>query len=169
MPNIALIPSQSVSIGMLSGVVDGYPETQFELKTLTGKAPLESGALITDHASPQPDILELRGWVSDLTAGGATRAADAFKVLKRFNRNSEVLTVITPWWVYPEMLAVEVKPRQTGKGMQFSMKLEEVQRVGITDLSIVGRVSGPAAERLAEIVRGTVLAPGFDSARILGF
>ena len=168
MPNVALIPSQNVSIPALHALVDGFPETQIELKTLTGKAPLESGALITDHASPQPDVLELSGSVSDLLVGGASRGAAAFEALKRLNVESEIVQVITPWWTYAEMLLVEVKPRQSGLGMRFSMKLEEVQRVGVTRLTI-GRVSGPALERQAETVRGTVLAPGFDRTRPQGF
>ena len=162
MPNVVLVPNLSVQIPVLSGVVDGFPEVKHELTTATGNAPLESGAIITDHANPKPDILELEGFVSDLTAAGTGHVTDAFQVLRSMNKESTLLTVVTPWHTYTEMLAVEIKPWQTGKGMRFSMKLEEIQRVSVAGALGFRRQGGPARERTATVHRGTVIPLSFD-------
>ena len=166
MPNVALIPSQSVRIPMLVGVVDGFPDVQHELTISTGNAPLESGAVITDHANPNPARLELTGWVSNLnTARGSGHVLDAFEALLKINEQAELLTVVTPWHTYFEMLALEIKPTQTGKGMRFSMKLEQVQRVTFAGALGFLRSSGPARERTPVVTRGTVIPINLSDVR----
>ncbi len=157
MPNIAIIPHETVRIGALSAVIDGFPSVTHKLSTGLGDAPLEDGAVLTDHAVALPERLELTGFVSDLTIR-ASAASNAWDELRRLHRETEPLEVITPWGVYPEMLIHEVVANQAGRGMRFSMKLEAVLRVGAAVGAIGSSASGAAANRGTEVVRGRVYA-----------
>ena len=167
MPNAALIPDRNVSVPILADVVHGYPEASFRLSTSASKSPLEDGVSATDHAVALPDEIELEGWVSDLARSGSGPARDdaakAWETLQRIQKESEPIEVITPWGTYDEALIVRCKARQTGGGMQFTLKLQEIIRVGVSDSAISDSATGPARFRPSRTVRGNVPSPSIPS------
>ena len=153
MPNMALIPHAATRIAPLVGLVDGYPTATHKLETTTGGAPIEDGRQVTDHAVARQAKLELTGWVSDFNGGN--RPHDAWEEIRRLHKASKAVTVITEWGVYPEMLIVSAEAPQTARGLRFTLVLEEVIRVGVTDADLsAGAISGPASGRSAEVARG---------------
>lgn len=138
----------------LTHVIHGYPSTEHKLGAQTGTAPLEDGARVTDHATPNTKELTLTGWVSDLVVGPSA-AGDAWTEIERLNDASEPVRVITALGTYPEMIIKECTAQQVGRGMRFQMKLEQIIRVGVQRANIVA-ASGPAAQRTSEVNRGFI-------------
>lgn len=159
MPNGIMLSVRDVNlrtrIPALINVVHGFPDTEHKIGTTTGTAPLEDSATITDHAQSNPDQLNLVGWVSDLESTGPGAAQDAWEAIRRINRLAMPTIVRTGIGVYQEMLITEAVARQRGRGLQFTMKLQEIQRVGVQRENIVAS-SGPAMERTEEVNRGYV-------------
>lgn len=159
MPNAALIPRRATKIEPLVAVVDGYPETRHTLRVETGEAPLEDGTVVQDHAVARSERLTLTGWVSDLSsADGTRRARDAWTAIRRLHREVETLEVITAFGSYPEMLITEASSEEVGGGMQFTLKLSEVIRVGRERHAVSGDATGPAVGRQSTSERGLVSA-----------
>ena len=155
MPNVALIPGAGTQIAALAAVVDGYPEASHKLATTTGGEPLEDGRAVTDHVVARQEELELTGWVSDFNGGD--RPHDAWEALRRLHRDAEPVAVLTEWGSYPEMIIREAQARQVGRGMRFTLKLEQIIRVGVTDADLPsGQLSGPASGRSGQVNRGRV-------------
>ena len=159
MPNALLLPVRDenlrTSIPALINVVHGYPRTGHKIGTDTGTAPLEDGATITDHAQARPDELNLIGWVSDLESTGPGAALDAWEAIRTLKRLANPVQVITGLGEYREMIVKEAEAEQRGRGMEFTMKLEEIQRVGVQGTGIQA-TSGPAASRTEEVNRGYI-------------
>ncbi len=155
MPNIALIPGAGTVISVFADVVDGWPELTHKLETTTGGEPVEDGRKVTDHAVARQAKLVLTGWVSDFNGGD--RPAQAWEAIRRRHKGVKPVAVVTEWGFYPEMLIVRAEAPQTGRGMRFTLELEEVIRVGVIDTDLPGQNgSGPAQGRSAEVERGRV-------------
>ena len=155
MPMVALIPGAATTIPMLTAFVDGFPEGTHKLETTTGGAPVEDGRKITDHAVALAAKLTLTGYVSGFTGGN--RPADAWGEIRRLHKAGKTLAVITEWGVYPEMLIVSAEAPQTGRGMRFTLQLEEVLRVEVEETTLPQHtVDGPATGRSGEVHRGRV-------------
>ena len=162
MPNYALIPGAETRIEPLSLYIDGYPEGVHKLETTTGGEPVEredegrrSRRRATDHAVARAERLVLTGWVSDFNGGD--RPARAWAEIRRLHKKAEPLVVLTEWGVYPEMLIRRAEAPQTARGMRFTLELEQVIRVGVTDNSLSpANLSGPAAGRSGNVDRGRV-------------
>ena len=160
MPNIALIPGSETRIDPLTAFVDGWPEGSHRLETAIGGEPLEDGREVTDHAVARQAQLTLTGWVSDFNGGDRPMAA--WDMIRRLHKDETPFAVITEWGVYPEMLILRAEAPQTTRGMRFTIELEEVIRVGLTDTNLPSTsLSGPATGRSGEVDRGRVpLRPG---------
>ncbi len=159
MPNVALIPGAGTVISVFADLVDGYPDGAHKLETTTGGEPLEDGREVTDHAVARQARLSLTGWVSDFNGGD--RPLMAWEEIRRRHKAVKPVAVLTEWGAYPEMLIRRAEAPQTARGMRFTLELEEVIRVGVTDTDLPpGNVSGPAQGRSGEVYRGRVaLAP----------
>ncbi|MCY4394979.1 MAG: hypothetical protein OXC10_07590 [Rhodospirillaceae bacterium] len=155
MPNFALIPGAETVISALAEVVDGYPTATHKLETTTGGEPLEDGRRVTDHVVARQERLTLQGWVSDFNGG--ERPREAWETIRRLHKAEVTLTVMTEWGVYDEMIIRRAEAPQETRGMQFTLELEEVLRVGVTDNDLpASRLSGPAQGRSGEVNRGRV-------------
>ena len=158
MPNRALIVSAATTISVLARFVDGYPEATHKLETTTGGEPLEDGRRVTDHAVARQDRLTLTGWVSDFNGGDRPRAA--WEEIRRLHKSVQTVRVVTEWGTYREMLIRRAEAPQNTRGMQFTLELEELIRVGVVDSELpASQVSGPASGRSGEINRGRVPLP----------
>ena len=162
MPNAIILPYKDyvlrTRIPQLINVVHGFPGTEHKLGTNTGTAPLEQGATVTDHAEAKPEQLNLVGWVSDLEAAGPAAAITAWDAIRKLNQDSEPVKVITGAGTYDEMLITEAVAPQRGRGLRFTMRLEQIIRVGVMRETIVAG-SGPAQHRLERVSRGFVISP----------
>ena len=162
MPNFALIPGAETVISVFADVVDGYPEAVHKLETTTGGEPVErkrqgrrERITATDHAVARQARLTLTGWVSDFNGGD--RPLEAWEAIRRRHKEVKPFAVLTEWGVYPEMLIRRAEAPQNSRGMRFTLELEEVIRVGVTDTDLPpGNVSGPAQGRSGEVDRGRV-------------
>ena len=157
MPNVALVPGAETTIPLLTAFVDGFPEGTHKLETLTGGggAPVEDGRKVTDHAVALASKLTLTGYVSGFTGGN--RPADAWGEIRRLHKAGKTVTVITEWGVYPEMIIRTAEAPQTGRGMRFTLELEEVLRVEVEETTLPPHaVDGPATGRSGEVHRGRV-------------
>ena len=143
---------------MLTAVVDGYPEGTHKLETVTGGEPLEDGRSVTDHAVARQDRLVLTGWVSDFNGG--ERPREAWETIRRLHRAVTPLNVVTEWGRYSEMIIRRAEAPQTTRGMRFTLELEQIIRVGVTDQELPEEeVEGPADGRSGEQERGRVALP----------
>ena len=165
MPNIAIFPERTVNIPALSLWVDGYPDYLHKLKGQLSSSPLETGAVVNDHATALPAEMELIGWVADdyHRGEGWSPARAAWRGLRRLNRESIAVSVVTPWDTFDEMIITELNAEQRGQGMRFDLRLSEVQRVG-TALSALTNdtVTGPGTGRTSVVERGYVRPISLD-------
>lgn len=154
MVNVALIPNSATEIAVLDAFVDGYPEATHRLEIVTGGEPLEDGRNVTDHAVARQEKLVLLGWVSDINFG-ADRPAAAWARLRELHNAETIFAVVTEWGEYPEMIITRAEAAQRTRGMQFTLELEQIIRVGITDNDLPAeQLSGPAEGRSGEVTRG---------------
>ena len=100
----------------------------------------------------------LTGWVSDFNGGA--RPGEALAVLRRLHKAEIPFAVITEDGVYPEMLIRRYEFPRFARGVRFTLELEEVQRVGVTDSELpAASLAGPAVGRSGEVDRGRVALP----------
>ena len=155
MPNMALIDGAGTVVSGLAEFVDGYPDATHKLETTTGGAPLEDGRRATDHAVARQERLVLTGWVSDFNGGNRPR--EAWDEIRRLHKKKKIMTVITEWGVYRNMLIRRAEAPQTARGMRCTLELEELIIVGVTDNELPASIlGGPAVGRSGEIDRGRV-------------
>ena len=159
MPNAALIAGKQTVIEGLESAYDAFSDTSHRLKTRTGTAPLESGSVITDHAVAAPIEVTLTGVVSDLHLNGDARPQEAWSALLKAWKEVNTFRVITPWIVYPEMLVMDVNARESGFGIDFEIKLQEIQLVGREEAVPSFEALAPAADRQPEETLGTIAEP----------
>ena len=163
MPNIALIPNSQAIISVFGSVVDGWPEVTHKIETTIGGEPLEDGREVTDHAVAKQDKIVMTGWVSDINGGN--RPKQAWERIRQIQRLVQPIKVITEWGVYDEMLIDRAEAPQTNRGMNFTLELREIRRVGLTQSTISNLVSsGPARGRSSNVQRGRVGFTGGSSA-----
>ena len=138
-------------------IVDGFiddPGTHI-LETSTGGEPLEDGAQVTDHAISLQEKVTLTGFISDFD--GAERPGEGWERLRSLHKAVTPITVTTAWGTYPEMLIRRAEGRPIGRGIEFTLELEQVIRVGVTDNELPSEnLDGPAEERSGEVERGRV-------------
>ncbi len=155
MPNFAIIPNSGTMISALASVVDGYPEETHKLESTTGGEPLEDGRAVVDHVIARQDRLVLQGWVSNFNGGERPRSA--WETIRRLHKAVETVTVMTEWGVYDEMIIRRAEAPKRHRGLQFTLELEEIIRVGLTDNELpASQTSGPAQGRSGEVQRGRV-------------
>lgn len=154
MPNeIAIVPRLQSEIPSLLAYVDGFTSERYTERVELSENPIETGAVVSDHAVVMPPSFELRGKVSDLTLNGSRRAGDAWGALRRLANETEPVLLATPFYTYDEVLIKEVDAEVSGLSFDFTMKMQVVLRVGAEVLR-----SGEVVDRQPTLNRGTVLA-----------
>ena len=155
-------------IGVLTAVVDGFPERSHKLANSTSTSPIEIGARLSDHSVSIPEEVILTGLVSDLNVDGVNRAANAWERIREISRENEPIELTTSWGFYSEMLITEVTADERGAGMRFIMKVKEILRVGVSENTLESNfTSGPAEERSSNVERGLVASRQMDESQLL--
>ena len=130
----------------LVAVTTGFPEESHKLKTSVTKIPVETGFNVSDHAFSEPVQLELEGWVSDVDGGA--NAQLAWQILQTLNVESNLLTVVTDWSAYDNMIITEVDAQRQSNGMTYTVKLQQVIVVGVSISQVFEpEPRGPAVAR----------------------
>ncbi len=161
MPNVAILPLLNPIIPPLVGIVDGYPTFSHKIKTTAGGAPLENGAHVTDHKVADEREINLEGWVSSFTTFRGASASIAWQQILRLWKGEDPVMYISPFDVIDECLIMDATATPNGLGMRFTMKLQEVLRVGIEESAITEPqvAGGPAEGRTSQVERGRVTPP----------
>ena len=107
-------------------LVDGFPNRRHNRTVNTSTVRVETGAVITDHAVALPEMLNLTGIVSDFD--GAQRVADAYQAIRGLVDPPTLVRVVTEWHIYVEALITSFNATTAGRGMEFQMSLQEIQR-----------------------------------------
>ena len=159
MPNVALIPHRSPRVEALSAVVDGYPDESHKVNLFMGEEPIEDGSPVTDHAVALREEVTLTGWVSNISmAGDQYRPHDAWTRIRELAHDLKVVSLVTAFGMYPEMIIIQAEADAVGGGMRFTLKLAQVIRVGVLPGEIGEGAIGPAEDRTSEVLRGKVLS-----------
>jgi len=102
---------------------DGFVKVNQTHSLAVTSHPVQSGAAITDHAYKEPVSIRATIIVSDafvtddkdrereanyFRANGATKSMGAFNVLKQLQAQRKLLTVVTPYGSYSNMLLTEI-------------------------------------------------------------
>lgn len=135
-------------------------------KTITS-LPLESGRPINDNAVDDPLRIRLSGSVTDLIVQEG-RSPDQPKqswiLLQDLKARNVLLTLVTELGVYENLLIQSignVENVRTGKSLQFSMSLQQVNFIDaeFTEISTDTVVNdGPAANRTEQVNKGVLNA-----------
>ena len=156
MPNTPLLFNSVKTDPVL--IVDGFLNDpgKHRLSINTGGEPLEDGRDVTDHAVARQEEIFLTGFVSDYE--GEDRPGEAWETLRRLHKELEPVDVQTAWGHYPEMLIRRAEGIPVGRGLEFTLELEQVIRVGIVASALPPEnVEGGAADgRSGEVQRGRV-------------
>ena len=160
MPNIALFPARAANIPVLTAFVDGYPSETHRVGIRAGDEPLEDGTPVTDHAVGKQEEVELVGSVAKLSSSDASRPALAWAQIRKLAKEAIPVRVVTPWGNYPEMVIHDATANSIGGGMEFTIRLREIIRVGLTAAAVSpDTAGGPATDRTSEVPRGRVPSP----------
>ena len=116
MPNAAFFPERSPRIAELEDYIDNWNEESHHFGTETGAEPREDGSPITDHVRERNPNVTLIGTTSSFGPNGIQKAANLVQALRRLERMSELVTVVTEWGVYEEILVVSARARRWGRG-----------------------------------------------------
>jgi len=102
---------------------DGFINIKQNHSLTVTSHPVQSGAEITDHAYKDPVVINAKIIISDafvtddkdrereanyFKANGATKSMGAFNVLKQLQAQRKLLTVVTPYGSYSNMLLTEL-------------------------------------------------------------
>ena len=156
MPNVALIPRAATRIAPLVGLVHGFPTGTHRLETTVGGEALEDGREVTDHVVARQARLTLQFVVSDFD--GDSKPRDAWAEIRRLQKESEVLEVVTELGTYREMVIHRAEAPQRTRGIAGTIELREIERIGIVDNDLPPEnvEAGPAEGRSGEVQRGRV-------------
>ena len=173
MPNVAFRP-YGARVEELSAVVDGYPGLVHNLRGSVSSVPLERGARISDHYSPDPPRLTFTGWVSDLHISGdefgddpvfatsrvrapqGMRARRAWNAFRRVNREGVLLRVVSEWGIYSDMVMTKMEAPHDGEGIRFTMELRQAMIASPTRTTPIENLGPDALARLPLITRGYI-------------
>lgn len=137
-----------MSIGGL--VFDAVLKTDHTSKVTATSHPIESGANISDHVFAEPAEISIEVGVSDCetgkgTFGSGNRSRNAFNALLRLQTSRQLITVVTRFKTYRNMLITSVSVPDDYTTM-FSFKsnlmLREIPTVSTGRVRVTARASG---------------------------
>lgn len=133
------------SIGGL--VFDAVIKTDHTSKVTATSHPVESGASISDHAFVEPAEISIEVAVSDSeinkgTFGSGNRSLKAFSELMKLQKSRQLLTVVTRFRTYRNMLILSVSVPDDYTVMnafKASLMLREIPIVSTSRVSVTAR------------------------------
>lgn len=152
-----------MSIGGL--VFDAVLKTDHTSKVTATSHPVESGASISDHAFVEPKEISIEVGVSDCetkngTFGSGSRSLNAFNALMKLQASRRLITVVTRFKTYRNMLITSVSVPDdytTMNSFRASLMLKEIPIVYTSTVTVSERGSGQA-QKTGSTNSGTVQA-----------
>lgn len=129
--------------------------------------PLETGRPVIDNVMDRPLILRVQAMVSDLmtsTDKASSKPRQAWTQLQAMKSRRQLLTLLTELDRYDNLLIQSLAPVEnvkTGKSLQFSMMLKQVNFADVLFTDIVQeqvKAEGPAANRTTQVNKGVLNA-----------
>lgn len=139
-----------LSIGGL--VFDAILKTDHTSKITATSHPVESGANISDHAYVEPAEISIEVGVSDCETGNGTfgsgsRSLNAFKALLKLQTSRQLITVVTRFKTYTNMLITSVSVPDdytTMNSFKANLMLREIRIVSTSRVTVSARESEQA-------------------------
>lgn len=139
-----------LSIGGL--VFDAILKTDHTSKITATSHPVESGANISDHAYTEPAEISIEVGVSDCETGSGTfgsgsRSLNAFKALLKLQTSRQLITVVTRFKTYTNMLITSVSVPDdytTMSTFRANIMLREIRIVSTSRVTVSARESEQA-------------------------
>lgn len=152
-----------MSIGGL--VFDAVLKTDHTSKVTATSHPVESGANISDHAFVEPKEISIEVGVSDCETGNGTfgsgsRSLNAFNALMKLQASRQLITVVTRFKVYTNMLITSVSVPDdytTMNSFKANLMLREIPIVSTSTVKVSERGS-EQAQKTGSTNSGTVQA-----------
>jgi hypothetical protein len=131
--------------------------------------PLEHGRKIADNTVKEPTAINFSGVVSDMVIAEGRGANDGtpretWTLLQDMQDRNVLFSLVTELGVYENLLIrslSNMENLQTGKSLQFKMRMQEVEfvRPTFSTVSIEAvDLNGPAADRTAQVSKGVLNA-----------
>jgi hypothetical protein len=143
---------EKVKIGGL--VFDAILKTDHSSKLTATSHPIESGASISDHAFVEPAEVSIELAVSDSEIGGGAfgsgdRSVKAFGELLRLQTSRKLMTVVTRFKTYNDMLIMSVSVPDdytTMNAFKAIIMLREIPTVSTSAVSVTARATGSSSQ-----------------------
>ena len=164
--NFGFLYGESPDIEKISGVADIYYDENHSATVTKTKYPVEDGSSRTDNFVVEPEVLIMKGLVSDLEESDSglvdiedgQRSKEAWGRIIALKNSGELVSVITLLGIYQNMLVVSADAsvnKDSGRSLFFTITLEETL---IAETEIVqlapAKLSGPAATKGSDINGG---------------
>lgn len=152
------------SIGGL--VFDAVIKADHTSKITATSHPVESGANISDHAFVEPAEISIEVAVSDCeigkgTFGSGTRSLNAFNELLKLQKSRRLMTVVTRFKTYRNMLIMSVSVPDdytTMNAFKATLMLREIPIVTTRKVSVTARDCSMQGQKTGSTNSGTVQA-----------
>ncbi|MFV0241380.1 MAG: phage baseplate protein [Lacrimispora sphenoides] len=143
---------EKLKIGGL--VFDAILKTDHNSKVTATSHPIESGASISDHAFVEPVEISIELAVSDSernrgTFGSGNRSVKAFQELTKLQRSRKLITVVTRFKTYSNMLIMSVSTPDdyiTMNAFRAMVILKEIPVVSTHTVSITARATSSSTQ-----------------------
>lgn len=140
------------SIGGL--VFDAVIKTDHTSKLTATSHPVESGANISDHAFVEPSEISIEVAVSDSernkgTFGSGSRSLKAFRELIKLQTSRRLITVVTRFKTYRNMLIISVSVPDdytTMNAFKANLMLREIPIVKTSRVSVTARATSDSGQ-----------------------
>jgi len=165
-------PRTKIEGGEIDITVDAALTVAHKYGLTVTSSPIEDGSSVDDHAVRDPDELTMEGFVSDHpveflggvlrgeVAGGAVgellgatpRSVSAYALLRKAVDDKALLTVLTRFRTYDDMLATNLEVQQAqevGEALRFQLTLRHVRRVGTSATSVLDKLTDAAKDDAA--------------------
>lgn len=153
-----------MSIGGL--VFDAILKTDHTSKITATSHPIESGANVSDHAFVEPKEISIEVGVSDCETGNGTfgsgnRSVNAFKELIKLQESRQLISVVTRFKTYNNMLIMSVSVPDDYTVMnsfKANLMLREIPIVSTSRVKVSERGGSDQAQKAGSTNSGAVQA-----------
>lgn len=163
--DFGMFGSDPTDIAFIAGKADLYYSEAHSGEVALTEYPIETGETLADNRVVLPKNLILKGIVSDLQSfafgiiniASPTRTKTAWQAIEDFRQQGGPTTVITQLGVYENMdilKAEAIQNADTGKGLDFTITLREVQFGKTQTVQLAAVDLGEAAKQKASDIAG---------------